>query len=230
MAPSARALKSARSVAFERLVNLRTMGTLAWSIGNASSAIAPGVRLRPWTYVNGMRLCIRAQNRIKYATELHWALVQEKRALDGSGVASGATEFKPDFFRDNRQAQLDTFKDFTDQPGSGAIWNFRYSCGRINSMKFRVLKHQKVFLAGEPTEQGDTSFKGLGHIYHCEKYFKMHKRISFGTAADTVGNYPVYFVYWVTRPTPDNYPSTQSTNEIRLAVEMVTYYDAYEAN
>lgn len=235
MAPSTRKSKSARNQRWTQNVKLGIFDRQVWNIGNASAALAPGVRLRPWTWVNGMRLCLRVENRANIPIEFHWVLFQLKAPTNGTGVAATNAELKPDFFRDNREAQLNTFQDFIDEPTTGASngWLHVYSCGRLNSMKFRTLKHSKIFLSARPnvTDANNRSYKGLQHIYHYEKYIKMKKRIAFGTTADQIGNYPVYCGWWCTTPTTENYPATSAgdTDAVALCGEMTTYYDAFES-
>lgn len=230
MQPSAKIGKSATEIQSSAILNYGQQNVGSWQVGNGLTILSPGSRLRPWTWVNGMRVCIRLQNEdLVRPVEYHWALVQ-KREPDSGTPSTGVGALNSDWWRDNRPGQVDVFTDFdTGASPPTAAWSPFLSCGRIATSRYKVITHRKVLVAPEPGNAQVTdshTYKGLGHIYHCEKYIKMKKKVLFNAQTDVAGRYPVYFVDWCTTPTESAYPSVL-TAACRRYVELTTYYDAF---
>lgn len=228
MHPAARIGKSAKQSSSNRTMDYGSQYVLPWEIGSGNSTLSePGTRLRSWTNVNGMRLCIRvvAENSLR-EVEYHWALVQQKTPSAGSPVGD-KDSLLTNFFTDNRPGQIDKFTDFdTGTPLTN--WSAFLGCGRINSSEYKIIMHKKALLAAEPISAGtvDAGNKGTGHIFYYNKYIKMRKRVLFNAVTDVTGRFPVYFVDWCTMPTSKNYPTVVIAAAQRY-VEMTTYYDAF---
>ena len=225
MMKNAKVGKSATEVRHGTAMLIGRQNVHAWEVGNGQSTLlSTGVRLRPWTWVNGMRVCIRFQNESQVALEYHWCLMQQREPSDGA-PNTGPGAFNDRFFRDNRPGEIDVMRDFND-PDPATTWSSQLSCGRINSSNFRVMCHKKTLVAPGVLTNAYGDFKGLGHFYHYEKYIKMHKKLLFNAITDVTGRYPVYFVDWVTQPVDSNY-LTASPSVARRFVQLVTYYDAF---
>ncbi len=228
MQPHAKVGKSATEVDYNAVIDFGEQNVGPWKVGTGNSTLtAPGTRLRPWTWVNGMRICIRCQNESFIPMEYHWCLVQLREPSAGT-PAGGVNAFDTDWFRDNRSGQVDVLTDFTTNSPNAGVWSQFLSCGRIATSRYKVITHRKVLLAGKAGNgsQENIGFKGNGHIYHCEKYIKMKKRVLFNAITDVTGRYPVYFVDWCTTPTQTDYPAG-GTSAARRFCQMTTYFDAF---
>lgn len=227
MQPHAAIGKSAKDQGLLQQLTFGVQNVQSWRIGTGSTTlIEPGARLRPWTWVNGMRVCVRIQNvQETRMLEYHWCLVQEREPSNGS-PKNGINTLTKDWWRDNRGGEVDTFTDFDD--GSPVTnWSPFLSCGRIATSRYKVITHQKALLGGAPDLiSSSLGFKGTSHFYHCEKYIKMKKKVLFNGITDVTGRYPVYFVDWITMPCYVGYPGASTVGAERF-VELTTYYDAF---
>jgi len=173
-------------------------------------------------HISGIKYCWQFHNMLRplstpplpgMSLDVHFAAVQ-LRGSSNSGnwtSAEALAHISPFFFREFSQvtADNDTRSRAFNNYVTGSEYDFGKSCLSLATERMTVLFHKKFPLfARYGTSDDGIGLSEQGHWYRkVEGYMKLNKTFSFASNTDTVGTYPIVWIWWCNPLTSDNMPT-----------------------
>lgn len=180
--------------------NLQTMTLLEYGITQPQADVEPHARLSQQIFVKGIKVCAYMRNDNPFPVMLHMAVLQYK-SEQGSDQTS---ERKEDFFS---IAQDGNAKGLPFPPTAPAAWDIRYNCNGLNSQRFAIITHEKIFL--DKYQTGD-SLMDSKYMSKRDKYYPIKRRIDFRQDTDVKNQKPFFLMFWWQSVKPSDHLNTNT--------------------